>query len=372
MTKVNGFTLLEMLLVISVIAVLSSIVIFNFRPADVIEGANNSARNTNKERIQKAIEAFIFERGGMAPTSLQSLVNSGYYDICKKGQSSDCVNLDELVSMGYLSDIPTDTTYQTTTTSGFKIEYDHINGEINIISKPDYNDIVSDSLISYWKLDETSPKSCAGQDVCDSALADLNGSWIGDTTNVNAKYNSGLQFDGNLDYVDFGSRNSIGGLSEASICTWIYYTQPSITTDGTIIGRYKDSDGEHEIGWLFWIDNEAAFSGNTDTVSFTTTPGNTTFGRVEGTTGLITPQIWEHYCGVFKGGQYIRIYKNGILNAESSISIDPVVSTNTNTNLTMGMLDNGNRALSAILDDVRIYYKALSDIEVQAVYSYTP
>lgn len=84
MTKVNGFTLLEVLLVISIIAVLSSIVIFNFRPADVIEGANNSARNTNKERIQKAIEAFIFERGGIAPTSLQSLVNSGYYDICKK------------------------------------------------------------------------------------------------------------------------------------------------------------------------------------------------------------------------------------------------------------------------------------------------
>ncbi|MBP9758133.1 prepilin-type N-terminal cleavage/methylation domain-containing protein [Candidatus Dojkabacteria bacterium] len=374
MDRKRGFTLLELLLVIAILSVLASVVLYNLRPSDILNSANRSSTSSNIQDLKKAIEAYAIDKEGALPTSLQALSNSGYYDICKEGESLNCINLDQLINDGYLSDIPVDKNNETTTSTGYKVEYDQSTSSINIVSKSDLNSIVSNGLINYWKTDETLPNSCGSFDTCSSTSSIVMGNWLGNTSSTNGKFSQGIQFDGAGDYVDFGNSNTIEGLNEASICMWMYYRPLSVTSDGSMIGKYKDSDGEHNIGWLFWVDDFAAYSSNENTVGFTVVPDDSLNGkgRVEGTDGLVTPQTWDHYCGVFKGGQYIKLYKKGVVNRTNSDSIVSTVSSNTNTNLTIGMLDNGNRSLDAIIDEVRIYDKALSDQEVSAVYNYIP
>ena len=180
------------------------------------------------------------------------------------------------------------------------------------------------------------------------------------------KWNASLDLDGSDDYLATGTTvPSLANVAEMSACAWIKYGPSSVSADGVIVGQYSGSPP----GWLLWVDNEAAVSGRTDTVAFSINPAGGTSGRVEGTTGLVTSGAWDHYCGVFKGSSFIRLYKNGVLNTENTSSI---VSTTDvpNTVLQMGRWTNfDNSYFDGQIDDVRIYNYALTPHQVKELYS---
>jgi hypothetical protein len=185
------------------------------------------------------------------------------------------------------------------------------------------------------------------------------------TTASTAKFNSGLSLDGTDDYVSIGNTATIEGNSEATVCTWLKYRPSTVTTDGALVSRYLGSTG----GWIFWIDDDAALGGHIDTVSFAPRPGDGAGGRVEGSSGLITPGQWDHYCGVFKGGNYIRLYKNGKLDSEQTTGVSSTVGSD-NANLYFGRIDNvAPRYLDGQIDDVRIYGYALNSSQIKAVFN---
>ncbi|MFA5894379.1 MAG: LamG domain-containing protein [Candidatus Shapirobacteria bacterium] len=232
----------------------------------------------------------------------------------------------------------------------------------------------------WWKMDE-----CQGTQIADwSGLANHGTLTVGAsgsqttpgtcsvgtsaawTNGASGKMNSSISLDGSDDSINIGMTvPTIEGATEASVCSWLKYRPSSVTTDGAIVSRYLGSLG----GWLLWVDDSAALSGRSDTVSFAVDPGADASGRVEGSTGLVTTGQWDHYCGVFKGGSYIRLYKNGVLNTEQTSSIVSVVDTD-NANFYIGRVDNASpRYLDGQVDDVRVYNYALTETQIKSVYN---
>src|SRR3989338_1309600 len=66
---------------------------------------------------------------------------------------------------------------------------------------------LSNGLVGYWKMDESTSNSCSGgtNDSCDSSGNGNDGAWNGDATTAVGKYGNGTTYDGTGDYTDIGS-----------------------------------------------------------------------------------------------------------------------------------------------------------------------
>lgn len=120
----KGFTLLEMLLVIAVIAILAGIVIVAINPAKQLGSANNAKRFSDVKAINDAIKQHAIDNGGIYHSSIRAYptgVNS-LREVCNSGSSSNAscptgtLNLSFLVP-DYLQSIPRDPSYDSA--SGF-------------------------------------------------------------------------------------------------------------------------------------------------------------------------------------------------------------------------------------------------------------
>ena len=83
----KGFTLVEVLLVIVIIAILAAIVIVAINPGRQISQANNTQRNSDVKTILDAVHQYSIDNRGVIPTGITAvatIVGSGVgeIDIC--------------------------------------------------------------------------------------------------------------------------------------------------------------------------------------------------------------------------------------------------------------------------------------------------
>jgi len=210
---------------------------------------------------------------------------------------------------------------------------------------------ITTGLVGHWKLNETT-----GTTATDSAGSN-NGTMINGLNaandSINGKINTALDFDGN-DYVEIGPA-VIGGQAEASACTWFFYTGNTPLTEREILIA-KWQSGFH--GWYLFLNDSS------QTISFN---ASTLFGgAVTSTAGLIESRKWTHICATFKGGEYARLFVNGVQNVENTTITASVVHNQAGPTLRIGAQQFGNQ-FNGRLDDVRLYNRALSAQDVKAL-----
>lgn len=122
----RGFTLIEVLVVIGIIAILAGIVVVAINPARQFAQANNSQRWSNVNAILNAVHQYGVDNRGALPLGLASTTVAT--EICKAGIASTTCTTNGFVDLSmlvptYIVSIPSDPRggIDTTYGSGYKI-----------------------------------------------------------------------------------------------------------------------------------------------------------------------------------------------------------------------------------------------------------
>ncbi len=130
--RAKGFTLLEMLLVIALIAILASIVILAINPGKQLAEARNAQRRSDVNTILNAIYQYSIDNNGSLPDGIP-VDNEGL--ICKEGVPV-CGTLVDLgvltTNQKYLTGIPQDPNAQCTASSDCYSVFQSSNGRVTV------------------------------------------------------------------------------------------------------------------------------------------------------------------------------------------------------------------------------------------------
>jgi prepilin-type N-terminal cleavage/methylation domain-containing protein len=121
-----GFTLLEVLLVVAIIAVLAGIVIVALNPGKQLADTRNSQRQSDISTIVNATYQYLIDHSGTLPASIQVATGCNTEDtqeICKTGAT--CTGLTDLSALTtnqeYIVSMPSDPSTATTNGTGYFI-----------------------------------------------------------------------------------------------------------------------------------------------------------------------------------------------------------------------------------------------------------
>ncbi len=167
----------------------------------------------------------------------------------------------------------------------------------------------------------------------------------------NGKLGKALAFDGTDDYVTIGDSNSLDISSDFSISLWV---KTSTTANTVILEKSNDNTNYH-----------LHMSGDTAGALQFGITSNASTGRISGTQ-VVNDNRWHHVVGTFSdSSNTLRLYIDGVL-SQSNTGASDTVSGNSQS-LLLGSR-SGSAAFPGSLDEARIYSRALTQVEISALY----
>jgi prepilin-type N-terminal cleavage/methylation domain-containing protein len=123
-TATKGFTLIEVLVVIGIIAILAAIVVIAINPARQFAQANNSQRWSNVNAILNSVHQYSVDNKGQLPPALANATSTK--PVCLSSDDAVCtgngyINLATSTVPTYIVSIPKDPTQTSTTNSGYTV-----------------------------------------------------------------------------------------------------------------------------------------------------------------------------------------------------------------------------------------------------------
>jgi len=172
-------------------------------------------------------------------------------------------------------------------------------------------------------------------------------------TRVRGIIGKALSFDGVDDYVDCGDIDAIDGASEITVTAWAkwggaagglidpreFHRKQNVYAFG---GGWKDHKAR------FWI-YDGAWKNSGDSITD------------------IDDGNWHFVVGVYDG-EYIRLYVNGV--EESNVYIGATTLYANANHVFIGSSGGSGEFWNGIIDEVRIYSRALSEKEIKTLYYY--
>ncbi|MBI4029299.1 MAG: hypothetical protein HY376_02955 [Candidatus Blackburnbacteria bacterium] len=200
----------------------------------------------------------------------------------------------------------------------------------------------------YWKFDEGS-----GSTAADSSTYGKAGTITGAIYTNDALNGSALSFDGNNDYVDYGTFNLDWDSINFTVLAWV--KQVNYNTYSGIFGNRFGAGADN--WWTFGINDGGGLQ--------------IEFGNATSQFNVITDTFpkgkgWEHYV-MRKTGRTAEIFRNGILNGSGTIPAGRNIGGTTN-DLRSGIWLSANQVLNGSIDEGRIFNRSLSDAEILADY----
>lgn len=210
--------------------------------------------------------------------------------------------------------------------------------------------IVTDGLVAYFTMDESSwVNDCNNLTVIDSTSNNNHGkscpAGTGSTGGAAGRWGRAGALDGYDDFLKIENSPSLSLGTNVSFSLWVYKRYES---------NYGAYISKNLAGWYQILNyggsGKVVFRVGEDidtVVSTATVPLNT----------------WTHIVGTYDG-QIAKIYVNGQAN---SVSVNKSI-TNDATPIYIGRRVDGSVVNNVIIDDFRIYNRALSDSEIQQLY----
>lgn len=399
MIKLKAFTLLELLIVIGILAILSTTMLMVINPVDLLAKARDSNRISNLSAINSAINVLMSFNSnapvGSADTvytslpsnqpdcsdlGLPALPGTWVYHCATEANLRkidangwvpiDFTQMDTGSPISYLPVDPINTVasglYYTYTTGGSwelngileseKYQQDttvsksNFPGVLSFGSDPSLSPIFNNSgLVGYWKLDEGT-----GTTTNDSSGNSNTGTLTNSPTWITGKVNNALSFDGIDDYVSAGNNASLNPSDAVTIEGWYY----------------SDDWLQVYVPWAKYNQYRIHFYTNgTLYVDFYDGAENRLYGSFSySSLGIVNSQ-WYHLTFTFDGYE-IKIYINGEYKNKKTGGVGGV-NSDQGGNFYMGRHWYGEYFYKGFIDEVRIYNRVLSPAEIKARYNAT-
>ncbi len=138
--KKSGFTLIEVLLVVAIIAILAGIVIIAVNPSKQLGDSRNAQRQADVTTILNATYQYSIDNGSLPPAGGGAGITTAATEICATGAASctGLIDLTPLTALGkYVVSLPKDPQCATTCATngtGYKINKD-ANGRL-VVAAP--------------------------------------------------------------------------------------------------------------------------------------------------------------------------------------------------------------------------------------------
>lgn len=231
---------------------------------------------------------------------------------------------------------------------------------------------LSDGLIGYWKMDETSwTNDCSTTSVTDSSGNGNNGTACPNSTGPTGgsigKFGNSGSFDGANDYVSIGDVSLLefgSATSELTLSAWINPTTVSPAAAMTIMSKYNST-----------ANREYIFQMSTNGKLTLTLSGDGAAVSSLSSTSVLTASAWSLVSVTFNAQTgATRFYINGVLDKEGTISISPIF-----TGTALFEIGATNKSAttpdlfwSGKIDEVRVYKRVLSPAEIRTLYNFAP
>lgn len=203
-----------------------------------------------------------------------------------------------------------------------------------------------DEIVLRWDFDE-----CSGSTVSDQSETNSPGTLMNSptwTTNTPSGKNCALALNGSTQYITSGAGVDIANQS-FTVSAWAQRDVPNVYHNIVSIGAVTGLNQMLHFGFR---------SGNSFMCDF--------YGNNTDTTTLYTDTKWHHYVCTFDAiSKARRIYVDGTLKA-ASVAPSNFVGTSLTA---VGRANHGSYYMDGTIDDVRIYKRAMTSQEIQALYA---
>lgn len=217
----------------------------------------------------------------------------------------------------------------------------------------DITTISTDNLIGWWKLDETN-----GVIANDSSPSGQNGTLNGGLTfsgcSITGQSGNALYFDGSNDYIGLADDfYDMGTNKSFTLTAWV-----KVTSASSYSIFHKGATGTGAPGYWFRLSASFAYIGINDTSG----SPSSFLG-----TASVFDDNWHFVAASISRTSNTFMYVNGQyigqadLTSEGNIDFGGILS--------IGARHTGGLAFKGGIDDARIYNKAMSQVEIQAIYN---
>lgn len=218
-------------------------------------------------------------------------------------------------------------------------------------------DQTASGLVGYWKFDDAS-----GTQAMDFSLSRLNGIWNGAGVHyATSTMGSAGQFNGTNDYVSCGTSTNLdfGAGTNFTISFWTKFANSGNYQNFVSKGSGSVSNsGDHTVGFVIGYNVVAHQFG-----SFVADGTN-----ISTLTIAYTPDsLWHHIAVVYSRAGSQTMYLDG--KPIGSIAMSSIGSVTSPAAFNIGKNNGGPDFLNGLIDEVRVYNRALSASEIYNIYN---
>lgn len=229
---------------------------------------------------------------------------------------------------------------------------------------------ISNNLVGYWKMDETTANSCTGgsNDSCDSSGNGFDGAWNGGvTSSATARFNRSTTYDGTSDYNSVAD-NALLRPNNGPFTVSVWANPANSNQYGPLLTKQQGSGDNEQYSLAICGSLDCQTSGQNLVLFFRESE---TVERRFMTTSDVADGNWHMYTMVIDDqSQTIRAYVDGVLLTAGTSVTDGAWPTVNNTDvLRFGGDAIGTASFNGQMDEIRIYNKALNPSEVKQLYT---